>query len=139
MTKQVWIALLLMVICAGPVRAQTITQGPLTTANKIVWDMDNEASAASAAGLTYRMRVDQPISGPFTALAGVTCVAYVPATANKWTCTASVPQAVATATTVRGSHSLTLTAFDGTSESGASLPFVLPTPPAVPSSLRAVP
>lgn len=133
-------ALVAVLLVAGPARAQqVVTVGPISTANRIAIDVTNEASAQTASALTFRVRVDVPVTGAFTALTGITCAPMVPAEPGAFTCITAVPQAVVDKVNVRGPHQITVTAFDGTSESPSSLPFALPVPPASPRGVRVLP
>jgi len=138
--RMIWIVIVLLaVVFATSLSAQTITTGPISTTNTVAWTQANEASAAAAQALQYRMRVDVPVAGPFLLLGVATCIATT--TATSWDCTTAVTQALADAVNVRGQHVLTLTAYDPTAklESPAALPFSLTSPPSAPTAVRIIP
>lgn len=105
--RSLWSMALLLVFCLAPSIAfsQTIVNGPVTTANKAVWDQSDVATAAAAAALTPRFRIDG--LGPFSPT-GTTCVPFVPTTANKWTCSVNINAAMVAQLNLTGSHSMVL-------------------------------
>lgn len=134
--KSVLLCLVLLLSgLAQPVSAQVVTTGPITTNHKAVWEQSNEASSAAAATLTYRLRIDGATT-PVVFVGVVCAVPSPPVALGVFTCTANMPQAAVDKVNVRGTHSLVLRAFDGTTESGDSIPFVLTVPPATATGLR---
>ena len=118
--------------------AQVVVTGPVTTSHAAVWDQENISSAAAAAALTPMFRIDG--AGPFSPT-GVTCIAFVPATPNKWTCRVNLNAQMVSLLNLTGSHSMVLRMLDPTTklEGTDSVPFVLTSPPAAPTGLRVIP
>lgn len=127
MTKRLAIGLFLL---SSPLLAQTVTQGPVTTAMRFEWaPASNVTTVADALTFEYRLRDGAFI--PVTAFTGVMC-AGAPIL-----CQAAMSQANADALNRVGAHSLTLSAFRmDLGDSVASLPFVLTSPAGAPTGLK---
>lgn len=134
---RVVLALALLPLAADWAAGQTVvTTGPVSTADRVELT-STEPTVAAAQSLAYRARVDQPPTGPFTVLT-VTCA--IPAGGTAVVCTGPLPAALVTALNVRGTHTVTITAFDSAAnlEGAASIPFVLISPPGAPTGVRII-
>jgi hypothetical protein len=126
-----------LLACAIPARAQTgvITTGPVSTNNSLAWDaLANIPLPQDAAALVYFVGIDGTrVTSP---LPNVSCVA-VASPSMPYGCSAKITAEIVAKLNVMGSHSITLTAVSPTAgESGPSIPFVLKSPPAVPTGVR---
>lgn len=129
------LVLVILLLASSLARAQAIVQGPVSTGNRAVWEVDNAASVTAAAAFVPRFTIDQ--TGPISP-SGTTCVAFVPATPNKFTCQVNLNAQMVALINIAGSHVVTLRLFDATTklESPDSVPFQLSSPPAAPTGLR---
>jgi len=124
-----------LALWVAPVFAQLSGTGPLTTSSVVTWDAPtNVVSPAEAQTLEYRLYVGTDTT--FTTLLDL-CGAPV-APDMRATCTSPFPAALLSRVNVIGTHDLKLTAYSATAqlESSQSLPFVLRTPPAAPTTVR---
>lgn len=126
---------ILAMLLAASAHAQTVVTGPVTTSHKAAWDVTDAASLQAAAAFVPRFRID---SGTVMSPSGTTCVAFVPATPNKFTCQVNLSAAMVAVLNIAGQHSVVLRLFDSTTnlESVDSVPFQLSSPPAAPTGLR---
>lgn len=110
-------------------QAQTATW-PYTTANKLAWESPAQnGTAAQAQALVGRLYVDG--SASFTPITWTTC------TGTPVVCTAALTTALLAIFNAwaRGTHTLELSLFDGTTESAKSSPFSQMVGPAPPVNL----
>jgi hypothetical protein len=128
--------LLLALLClavALPAAGQTLlVSGTITPLSLLKWTAPPTATTAEQAqALQMRARVDQPITGPFLPVPQQECtpIATAPGT---FACQSRLGDQLAALLNVRGMHTLTLTTFDGASESPSSLPATLELPPGCP-------
>lgn len=127
------LALTLLIVAARQVWAQQdITIGPVTTTDKINWQMKESVDTAAAAqALEYRLRDN---AGAFLAVSGVTCTGA----ALPFACQATLTAPIVALLNTAGVHNVTLSAYAQAAglESAQSVPFVLKTPAAVPTGVR---
>lgn len=130
-------SLVVWLVLAASLQAQTITVGPVSTSTKVAWDSSNGSTAAAVQALEARLVVDN--AAPVVLTTNKACAAS--ATAGLFSCTATLTAALVTAINKIGSHSIVLKEYDPSTqlESAASVPFVLKSPPAVPTGVRLTP
>jgi hypothetical protein len=128
--KRALFVLVALASLAAPAHAQAV----VTTNSTLIWTApSNSANAAEAQGFEYRFRDN---NGAFIAVPGVVCTSLV---ADG--CTAKLTAPMVTILNAIGTHNITLSAYAASVglESGQSVPFVLKTPAAAPTSLKLTP
>lgn len=121
-----------LLVIARPLWAQDVTTGPVTTSQKVAWQMTSSVDTAAAAqALEYRLRDN---GGAFLAIVGVTCTG----TSVPFNCQANLSAPIVSLLNVAGIHNVTLSAYAQSAglESAQSVPFVLRSPAAVPMGVR---
>lgn len=125
------LVLLLALVALLPVTAQAQSNPPVTTVSTLNWDApSNSASAAQAAGFTYKV-MDRGVV--VDTLTSANCTGTV----SPFKCSKNLTAPMVTAFNSVGQHSITMTATDTATGGGESdptpVPFVLKSPPAAPT------